>query len=178
MLLDRTINVISLAGIALAIGMTIDNTIVVHESIQQERQQGKNRYQAARDGVLGVWTAVLSGTMTTVLVFLPLLFIREEAGQLFSDVGIAISSSILMSMLVAILVVPVIYAALPAGRDDPHATITSHRPPRMLSTLAWLFGGPGRRISCMAIVLFGLAFSTLVTLTFLPCLLVIFLDVG
>ena len=112
LLLGRTINVISLAGIAFAIGMTIDNTIVVLESIAQERQSGKNRFEAARDGVRNVWAAVLSGTMTTVLVFLPILFIEEEAGQLFSDIGIAISASIIASMLVAVVVVPVASANL------------------------------------------------------------------
>jgi multidrug efflux pump subunit AcrB len=71
LLFDRTINVISLAGIAFAIGMTIDNTIVVLESIEQQRQKGKTRFEAARDGTRHVWSAVLSGTMTTVLVFLP-----------------------------------------------------------------------------------------------------------
>ncbi len=154
-LLDRTINVISLAGIAFAIGMTIDNTIVVLESIQQERQKGKSRFDAARDGVLGVWTAVLSGTMTTVLVFLPLLFIREEAGQLFSDIGIAISSSILMSMLVAIIVVPVIYAALPARRSDEAIALAPQREPRLLGPLGWLFDGRVRRITFMILVLIG-----------------------
>ncbi len=113
LLLGRTINVISLAGIAFAIGMTIDNTIVVLESIAQERQAGKSRFDAARDGVRNVWSAVLSGTMTTVLVFLPILFIEEEAGQLFSDIGIAISASIIVSMLVAVAVVPVASANLP-----------------------------------------------------------------
>ena len=116
LLLGRTINVISLAGIAFAIGMTIDNTIVVLESIAQERQAGKNRFDAARDGVRNVWSAVLSGTMTTILVFLPILFIQEEAGQLFSDIGIAISASIIVSMLVAFAVVPVASANLREGK--------------------------------------------------------------
>lgn len=165
LLLDRTINVISLAGIAFAIGMTIDNTIVVLESIQQERQKGKTRYQAAHDGVLGVWTAVLSGTMTTVLVFLPLLFIQEEAGQLFSDIGIAISSSILMSMLVAIVVVPVVYAVLPGRKGkDENATPAAPRPPKILTPLNWLVGSSIRRLACMASVLIG-TLAAVVTLT-------------
>ncbi len=160
LLLDRTINVISLAGIAFAIGMTIDNTIVVLESIAQERAAGKNRFEAARDGVKNVWAAVLSGTMTTVLVFLPILFIREEAGQLFSDIGIAISASILMSMLVAVTVVPVAYANLRDRRKRPapdagSATGSGMKPPlpAMLRPLEVLLGSSFRRIACLVVTL-------------------------
>lgn len=103
---DRTINVISLAGVAFAIGMTLDNSIVVLESIELARQKGMKRFQAAVEGVRQVWPAVLASTMTTILVFVPILFIEEEAGQLYSDVAIAISASILASMLVAITLLP------------------------------------------------------------------------
>ncbi len=109
---DRTINVISLAGVAFAIGMTVDNTIVVLESIMQFRKKGHSRYQAAVAGVQEVWPAVLASTTTTVLVFAPILFIVQEAGQLYSDIAIAISGAIVASMLVAIFVIPVAMANL------------------------------------------------------------------
>jgi multidrug efflux pump subunit AcrB len=102
----RTINVISLAGVAFAIGMTLDNGIVVLESIERARRRGLDRFEAALAGVRRVWPAVLAATLTTVLVFAPVLFVREEAGQLFSDIAIAISAAIIASMLVAITVVP------------------------------------------------------------------------
>ncbi|MGD9386062.1 MAG: efflux RND transporter permease subunit, partial [Thioalkalispiraceae bacterium] len=108
----RTINVISLAGIAFAIGMTLDNGIVVLESIEQQRRRGLDRLQAAISGVQQVWPAVLASTMTTVLVFVPIVFIQEEAGQLYSDIAIAISASILASMLIAITVIPTATAHL------------------------------------------------------------------
>ena len=108
----RTINVISLAGVAFAIGMTVDNTIVVLESIMPAKKQGKNRFDAAIEGVKEVWPAVLASTATTVLVFAPILFIEQEAGQLYSDIAIAISGAIIASMLVAIFVVPVAMANL------------------------------------------------------------------
>ncbi|MEM7148060.1 MAG: efflux RND transporter permease subunit [Verrucomicrobiota bacterium] len=149
LLLGRTINVISLAGIAFAIGMTIDNTIVVLESIAQERQAGKSAFEAARDGVRNVWSAVLSGTMTTILVFLPILFIREEAGQLFSDIGIAISSSIIVSMIVAITVVPVASANLP-GRTKALQSSTPASRPRLLRLLQGLLASPIARPLCLA----------------------------
>lgn len=106
LLMDRTINVISLAGIAFAIGMTFDNTIVVLESIDQQRQRGLKKLEAAIAGVSRVWPAVLASTFTTILVFVPIVFIQEEAGQLYSDVAIAVASAVLASMLVAITIVP------------------------------------------------------------------------
>lgn len=112
MLTGRTINVISLAGIAFAIGMTLDNTIVVLESIQLARRKGLDRWQAAVEGVSKVWPAVLASTLTTILVFAPIAFIDEEAGQLYSDIAIAICASIIASMLVAITLVPAAAANL------------------------------------------------------------------
>ncbi len=112
LLAGRTINVISLAGIAFAIGMTVDNTIVVLENIERLRRSGMERLQATVTGVREVWPAVLASTMTTVLVFAPILFVEEEAGQLFSDIAIAISAAILASMAVALTVVPAAIARL------------------------------------------------------------------
>jgi multidrug efflux pump subunit AcrB len=112
LLAGRTINVISLAGIAFAIGMTVDNTIVVLENIERLRRSGMERLQATVSGVREVWPAVLASTLTTVLVFAPILFVEEEAGQLFSDIAIAISAAILASMAVAIMIVPAAIARL------------------------------------------------------------------
>lgn len=150
LLLDRTINVISLAGIAFAIGMTIDNTIVVLESIEHERQSGLSRREAARKGVISVWAAVLSGTMTTVLVFLPVLFVHEEAGQLFSDIGIAISASILMSMVTAIAIVPVAYANLPDSKSRKNRKPLR---PTVPAAIDWMLRGMGRRLLCLGTTL-------------------------
>lgn len=118
----RTLNVISLAGIAFAIGMTVDNTIVVLENIERLRRSGMARLAATVSGVREVWPAVLASTLTTVMVFAPILFVEEEAGQLFSDIAIAVSAAILASMAVAITVVPAAIARLGfAGRaTDRH----------------------------------------------------------
>ena len=110
LMFNRTINVISLAGVAFAIGMTVDNSIVVLESIMQAKKRGITRLKAAVSGVQDVWPAVLASTTTTVLVFAPILFVQQEAGQLYSDIAIAISAAIITSMLVAIFVVPVALA--------------------------------------------------------------------
>ncbi|WP_404471370.1 efflux RND transporter permease subunit [Vreelandella venusta] len=106
MLTGRTINVISMAGIAFAIGMSVDNSIVVLENIERYRRQGLDRIESALRGVQEVWPATLASTATTILVFLPIIFIEEEAGQLYSDVAIAVSAAIFASMLVAVTLVP------------------------------------------------------------------------
>lgn len=113
----RTINVISLAGVAFAIGMTVDNTIVVLESIEQARRRGLDRIEGAIAGVRDVWPAVLASTLTTVLVFMPILFVEQEAGQLYSDIAIAIAAAIIASMLVAVFVVPAAIARLGFGKS-------------------------------------------------------------
>jgi multidrug efflux pump subunit AcrB len=102
----RTINVISLAGVAFAIGMTLDNSIVALENISRHLTMGKRRYQATLDGISEVWPAILASTLTTVLVFLPIILLENEAGQLYSDIALAIAASIVMSMLVAVSLVP------------------------------------------------------------------------
>lgn len=105
-LAGRTVNVISLAGVAFAIGMTVDNAIVVLENIDRHRQMGKKLWDAAMDGAHEVFGAVLASTLTTVFVFLPIVLIQEEAGQLFADIAIAITAAIVASMLVALFVIP------------------------------------------------------------------------
>ncbi len=103
---DRTLNVISLAGMAFAVGMVVDNSIVVLENIYRHRQMGKGRFRAAHDGASEVWGAVLASTLTTIAVFLPVLFVQQEAGQLFADIAIAISCAVALSLIVAITVIP------------------------------------------------------------------------
>jgi HAE1 family hydrophobic/amphiphilic exporter-1 len=109
-LLGRTLNIIMLAGLAFAIGMVVDNAIVVLENMYRHHSMGKSRVRAALDGGREVWGAVLASSLTTMVVFLPVIFIREEVGQLFKDIAIAISSAIALSMLVAMLVVPALGA--------------------------------------------------------------------
>ncbi|MBC8318879.1 MAG: efflux RND transporter permease subunit [Desulfobulbaceae bacterium] len=105
-LMGRNLNVVSLAGISFAVGMLVDNSIVVLENIDRHRKMGKNSYTAAYEGAKEVWGAVLASTATTVAVFLPVIFIQEEAGQLFRDIAIAITFSILLSLFVSISVIP------------------------------------------------------------------------
>ena len=103
---DRTLNVVSLAGISFAVGMLVDNAIVVLENIDRHRLMGKSPFDASYDGAREVWGAVLASTATTVAVFLPVVFIQQEAGQLFKDIAIAISFAIILSLLVSVSVIP------------------------------------------------------------------------
>ncbi|MDX2494526.1 MAG: efflux RND transporter permease subunit [Desulfuromusa sp.] len=105
-LLGRNLNVVSLAGIAFAIGMLVDNAIVVIENIDRHRQMGKNAYTASLEGTKEVWGAVLASTITTVAVFLPIVFIQEEAGQLFRDIAIAVVAAVSLSLFVSVSVIP------------------------------------------------------------------------
>ena len=105
-LAGRSLNVVSLAGISFAVGMLVDNSIVVLENIDRHRKMGKEAFTAALDGAKEVWGAVLASTATTVAVFLPVIFMQEEAGQLFRDIAIAITFSIMLSLLVSITVIP------------------------------------------------------------------------
>jgi HAE1 family hydrophobic/amphiphilic exporter-1 len=104
----RNLNVISLAGIAFAVGMLVDNAIVVLENIDRHRGMGKVPSQAAYDGAREVWGAVLASTLTTVAVFLPVVFVQEEAGQLFRDIAIAVSCAVTLSLFVSVSVIPML----------------------------------------------------------------------
>ena len=110
--MGRSINVISLAGMAFAVGMVVDNAIVVLENIFRHLEMGKPRVEAALDGAREVWGAVLASTLTTVVVFIPILLIQEEAGQLFRDIALAICAAVALSLIVSITVIPCAAARL------------------------------------------------------------------
>ncbi len=118
-LVGRNINVISLAGMAFAVGMVVDNAIVALENIYRHRQMGKDRLRASFDGAREVWGAMLASTLTTIAIFLPIVFIEDEAGQLFRDIAIAVSSSVGLSLVVALTVIPMMSARLMRNRLQP-----------------------------------------------------------
>ena len=104
--MGRTINVISLAGMAFAVGMVVDNAIVVLENIFRHVEMGKPPRAAALDAAREVWGAVLASTLTTIVVFVPILLIEEEAGQLFRDIALAICAAVGLSLIVSVTVIP------------------------------------------------------------------------
>jgi len=165
LLAGRTINVISLAGVAFAIGMTLDNSIVVLESIELERRRGLDRLRSALAGVQRVWPAVLASTLTTVLVFAPVVFIDQEAGQLYSDVAIAISASILASMLIAITVIPTASARLQFSSNKASGEGAGARlRRRLLDGIDWLIASPLRRAATILLTV-GASIAIILGLT-------------
>jgi multidrug efflux pump subunit AcrB len=102
----RTLNVISLAGLAFAVGMVLDAAIVVLENIIRLREQGRDTLQASVEGAAQVWGALLASTATTVAIFLPVIFMREVEGQLFGDLAITIAIAVVISLLVAVTLLP------------------------------------------------------------------------
>ena len=110
--MGRSINVISLAGIAFAVGMVVDAAIVVLENIYRHREMGLPAVEAAFKGARQVWSAVMVSALTTVLVFVPILIMELEAGQLFRDIAVAISVAVLASLLVSITVIPALSKTL------------------------------------------------------------------
>ena len=114
--LGRSINVVSLAGIAFAVGMVVDAAIVVLENIYRLRERGLPPREAALRGAGQVWGAILVSALTTVLVFVPILSMNLEVGQLFRDIAVAISVSVMLSLLVAVTVIPALSRRLLAPR--------------------------------------------------------------
>ena len=105
--LDRSLNVISLAGLAFAVGMVLDAAIVVLENIFRLREQKVAAHRASIDGATQVWGALFASTLTTVAIFLPVIFLKEVEGQLFADLAITISIAVSVSLFVAVTIVPV-----------------------------------------------------------------------
>jgi HAE1 family hydrophobic/amphiphilic exporter-1 len=118
---DVSLNIMSLGGIALAVGMLVDNAVVVLESIVRRREHGASRAEAAREGAREVSTAVTAATLTSIAVFFPMVFITGIAGQLFRDQALTVTFSLALSLVVALTLVPMLAAgrdAAPASTDE------------------------------------------------------------
>ncbi|MDH3238620.1 MAG: efflux RND transporter permease subunit [Deltaproteobacteria bacterium] len=102
----RSLNVVSLAGISFSVGMLLDSAIVVLENIDRHRKMGKDAFAASYDGAREVWGAILASSATTVAVFLPVIFVEEEVGQLFRDIAIAVTAAISLSLFVSVFAIP------------------------------------------------------------------------
>ena len=118
----HTINVISIAGLAFAVGMVLDASIVVLENIVRLREGGVSGNEAAHDGPAQVKGALIASTATTVAIFLPVAFLPDEAGQLFADLALTIAFAVVASMLFALLVLPTLGRRWlhRVSSDDPH----------------------------------------------------------
>ena len=105
--LDRSLNVVSLAGLAFSVGLVLDAAIIVQENIVRLRQDGMPRDEASRRGPGEVVGALFASTMTSIAIFLPILFMEGLEGQLFADLALTLSIAVATSMLAAVTVLPV-----------------------------------------------------------------------
>jgi len=104
----RSLNIISLAGLAFAVGMVLDAAIVVLENILRMREKGHNNHDSSEKGSVQVWPALLASTTTTVAIFLPVFFLKDVEGQLFGDLALTIAIAVSVSLLVAVTLLPVL----------------------------------------------------------------------
>ena len=140
-LLGRSLNVVSLAGMAFAVGMLVDNAVVVLENVFRRFSEGEDAFDAAINGTSEVSGAVVASTLTTIAVFLPVVFVQEEAGQLFQDIALAITGAVGLSLIVSVTLISTASARL-LNRDDSVSDGPSPDQPSRLSSVA------GRIASC------------------------------
>ncbi len=159
----HTLNIISLAGLAFAVGMVLDSGIVVLENIVRLREQGKSLDEASLQGASQVWGALLASAATTLAVFLPVVFLADEAGQLFADLAIAIAAAIVASLLIAISLVPAAARRWLTGVDlrDRHANW-------WLAASRWIMSATDTPARRYAWILLLISVSLLVSWVLLP----------
>jgi len=168
-LFGRNINVITLAGMSFAIGMVVDSSIVVLENIYRHFQAGESRFEAALNGAKEVWGAVLASTLTTIAVFVPVVFIKEEAGQLFRDIAIAIGSAVFLSLLVSITVIPTMSSKILGGKSKSGGRFSilvlvgTGISSLITGFVSWILGKAWRKVLTIT-VLMGLAVVTTIAL--------------
>lgn len=119
----RTLNMISLAGLAFATGMVLDAAIVVLENIVRLREDGERPGKAAIKGATQVWAALIASTATTVVIFLPIMFLKDVSGQIFADLALVISVAVIASLFISVTVIPTAAAKWlkDTSLDDPHS---------------------------------------------------------
>jgi len=115
-----TLNLISLGGLALGVGMLVDNSIVVLENVFRYRQEGHDRFESASTGAKEVGMAITGSTLTTIAVFLPIVFIQGIASQIFGELAFTVAFSLAASLVVAITVVPMLsYQMMSVETHEP-----------------------------------------------------------
>jgi HAE1 family hydrophobic/amphiphilic exporter-1 len=153
-LMGRTINIVSLAGMAFAVGMVVDNSIVVLENIDTWRRRESNVALASLEGAREVWGAILASTLTTAAVFIPIIAWKDEVGELLRDVAVAVSTSVFVSLVVSVVVIPSFAARLlrsrtTTGTGDPE-TATTGDLGRVGRAVHWVARSPARSIGFAA----------------------------
>jgi multidrug efflux pump subunit AcrB len=117
---EISINVISLSGLALGLGMLIDNSIIVLDNITRKRNEGLPLFEACTEGVNEVMSALVSSVLTTLAVFVPLIFLSGISGALFYDQAVAVAAILFASLMVAFILLPLLYRLFFANREASH----------------------------------------------------------
>ncbi len=135
--MGMTLNVISMAGLALAVGMLVDNAIVTLENIFRHREEGDSAFQACVKGAREIMMAITASTLTTIAVFLPILFVPGIAGMMFRDMSLVICGALTVSLIVAVTFVPMLsYYLLKSPKFDKVVADNSGKEVDDLSTLS------------------------------------------
>lgn len=157
---DVSLNIMSLGGLALGIGMLVDSSIVVLENVQRYRDEGLSPQEAARTGSSEVGTAVVAATMTTICVFVPIVFVEGVAGQLFRDQALTVTYSLVASLIVALMLIPMLSSLSmrpltdeEGGRPDGVAV---RGPAHVMRFVGTVFGGIGWFLSLLLTPLYWL----------------------
>ena len=137
-----SLNIMSLGGLALGVGMLVDNSIVVLENIFRHREElGKDAVAAAAAGAEEVQAAITASTLTTISVFGPIIYVEGVAGELFKDLSLAVTFSLLVSLLVALTLLPSLAARFAGGVEEAVPTAPREgggRPPGFFGTTLWI----------------------------------------
>ncbi|TYQ16000.1 UNVERIFIED_CONTAM: HAE1 family hydrophobic/amphiphilic exporter-1 [Acetivibrio alkalicellulosi] len=133
---ETSLNLISMGGLALGVGMMVDNAIVVLENIHRHRQDGKSKFEAALTGAKEVGGAIIAATLTTVVVFVPIIFTDGIAAEIFKEMALTVTFSLLASLAVALTVVPMLSSKmLKISKEE------GKRTPRILEIWEGIFKG-------------------------------------
>ncbi len=139
-LMGVSINIISLSGLILAVGMMIDNSVIVTENIMQYRQRGSGLMEACDLGATEMITPMLSSSLTTVAVFVPLVFMSGIAGAIFRDQAIAITAGLAVSYIVGIMLLPVLYRLMASRKPRKNRTWSDEGMARVYTVIIdWCF---------------------------------------
>ncbi len=160
-----SLNIMSLGGLTLGIGLLVDNSIVVLESIQRKREEGLDLIEAARVGAGEVGQAVTASTMTTVSVFVPIVFVEGVAGQLFGDQAMTVTFSLAVSLGVSLTLIPMLasrrFEAPPEATDPSWPVRIAALPVRLVKWLARAIGAAFGKLMAVPFAIFERGFGAL-----------------
>ena len=133
-LFGYTLNTMTLLGMAVAVGVVIDDAIVVLENIERHRDQGEDAFEAAHNGTREIAFAATAATVAIAVVFLPVVFIEGIVRNFLGEFGVTVASSVLISLFVALTLTPMLAARVPAARETQHGSVYH----RLEQAFAWL----------------------------------------